>query len=160
LEKGAPRKVNDSSNRPENVDKETHMRVLRTGTVALVVIGLATSAFAGDLQQSIAKAAQTQQPPQQQQRTPSKNKSKALMWTGAGLFVGGMVVGLTAFINNENGEFAEFGEANAVNKELGTVGLATAFGGGVLMFLGSRPSNSPSVTAGIGRVGVSKKVSW
>ena len=50
-----------------------------------------------------------------------------------------MAIGLTAFINNENGEFAEFGEANAVNKELGTTGLATAFGGGVLMFLGSRP---------------------
>ena len=136
------------------------MRVLRTGTVALVLIGLTTSAFAGDLQQSIAKAAQTQQPPPQQQKAPSKTKSKVLMWSGAALFMGGMVVGLTAFINNENGEFAEFGEANAVNKELGTVGLATAFGGGVLMFLGSRPSNSPSVTAGIGRVGVSKKVSW
>jgi len=136
------------------------MRVLRTGVLALLISGLATTAFAGDLQQSIAKAAQTQQPPQQQPRAPSKSKSKALMWTGAALFVGGMAIGLTAFINNENGEFAEFGEANAVNKELGTVGLATAFGGGVLMFLGSRPSNSPSVTAGVGRVGVSKKVSW
>jgi hypothetical protein len=135
------------------------MRVLRTVIMAFVVIGLATSAFAGDLQQSIAKAAQ-QPPPPQQQRAPSKSKSKALMWTGAALFVTGMTIGLTAFINNENGEFAEFGEANAVNKELGTVGLATAFGGGVLMFLGSRPSNSPSVTAGIGRVSVSKKVSW
>ena len=31
---------------------------------------------------------------------------------------------------------------------------------GVLMFLGSRKSNSPSVTAGAGRVSVSKKVSW
>jgi len=136
------------------------MRVLRTGVLALLIRGLATTAFAGDLQQSIAKAAQTQQPPQQQERAPSKSKSKALMWTGAALFVGGMAVGLTAFINNENGEFSEFGEANAVNKELGTVGLATAFGGGVLMFLGSRSPSSPSVTAGIGRVGVSKKVSW
>ena len=136
------------------------MRVLRTGIVALVVFGLATSAFAGDLQQSIAKAAQTQQPPQQQERTPSKSTSKALMWTGAALFVGGMVVGLTAFINNENGEFAEFGEANAVNKQLGAAGLATAFGGGVLMFLGSRQANSPSVTVGPGKVKVSKRVSW
>ena len=136
------------------------MRVLRTGIVALVVIGLATSAFAGDLQQSITKAAQTQQPPQQQPRAPSKSKSKALVWTGAALFVGGMALGLTAFINNENGEFSEFGEANAVNKQLGAAGLVTAFGGGALMFLGSRPSNSPSVTAGIGRVSVAKKVSW
>jgi hypothetical protein len=121
-----------------------------------LTIGLATPAFAGDLQQSIAKAAQQPQPA----TAPSKSKSKPLVWAGAALFVVGMTVGLTAFINNENGEFAEFGEANAVNKELGTVGLATAFGGGALMFLGSRPANSPSVTAGIGRVSVSKKVSW
>ena len=132
------------------------MRVLRTGIVALVVIGLATSAFAGDLRESIARAAQTQQPA----TAASKSKSKPLVWAGAALFVTGMTIGLTAFINNENGEFSEFGEANAVNKELGTVGLVTAFGGGALMFLGSRPANSPSVTAGIGRVGVSKKVSW
>jgi hypothetical protein len=132
------------------------MRVLRTGIVALVVTGLATSAFAGDLQQSIAKAAQQQQ----QERAPSKGTSKPLMWAGAALFVGGMAVGLTAFVNNQNGEFAEFGEANAVNKKLGAAGLATAFGGGVLMFLGSRQPNSPSVTVGIGRVSVTKQVSW
>ena len=123
---------------------------------SFVVLGLATSAFAGDLRESIARAAQTQQPA----TTPSKSTSKPLVWAGAALFVTGMAIGLTAFINNENGEFSEFGEANAVNKELGTVGLATAFGGGVLMFLGSRPKNSPSVTVGVGRVGVSKKVSW
>jgi hypothetical protein len=131
------------------------MRVLRTCIVALVVIGLATSAVAGDLQQSIAKAAQ-----QQQERAPSKGTSKPLMWAGAAMFVGGMTVGLTAFINNQNGEFSEFGEANAVNKKLGAAGLATAFGGGVLMFLGSRQPNSPSVTVGIGRVSVTKQVSW
>jgi hypothetical protein len=132
------------------------MRVLRTGIVAFVVIGFATSAFAGDLQQSIARAAQTQQP----ERAPSKGTSKPLMWAGAALFVGGMAVGLTAFVNNQNGEFSEFGEANAVNKKLGAAGLATAFGGGVLMFLGSRQPNSPSVTVGIGRVSVTKQVSW
>jgi hypothetical protein len=132
------------------------MRVLRTGIVALVVIGLATSAFAGDLQQSIARAAQQPPPP----TAPSKSASKPLMWAGAALFVTGMTVGLTAFIKNQNGQFAEFGEANAVNKKLGTAGLATAFGGGVLMFLGSRRANSPSVTVGVGRVSVSKQVSW
>jgi hypothetical protein len=121
------------------------------------VIGLATSAFAGDLQQSVANAAQ--QPPPTQ-RAPSKDTSKALVWTGAALFVGGMTFGLYSFINNKNGSFSEFGEANAVNKKLGTVGLATAFGGGVLMFLGSHRSNSPSVTVAPGRMSVSKHVSW
>ena len=133
------------------------MRALRTGIVALIVVGLATSAFAGDLQQSVANAAQQPSPPP---RTPSKGTSKALVWTGAALFVGGMTLGLYSFINNKNGEFAEFGEANAVNKKVGAAGLATAFGGGVLIFAGSHRSNSPSVTVGIGRVSVSKQVSW
>jgi hypothetical protein len=134
------------------------MRVLRTVIVALIVIGLGTSAFAGDLQQSVAKAAQ--QPTSPQEKAPSKGTSKALIWTGAALFVGGMTFGLYSFINNQNGEFSEFGEANAVNKKAGTAGLVTAFGGGVLMFLGSHRSNSPSVTIGPGQVRVSKQVSW
>jgi type II secretory pathway pseudopilin PulG len=135
------------------------MRALRLGIVALIVIGLAASAFAGDLQQSIDKAAQ-QQPQQQQQRAPSKGTSKALVWAGSALFVGGMTLGLYSFINNTNGGFAEFGEANAVNKKVGAAGLATAFGGGVLMFLGSHQSKSPSVTVGAGGVKVSKHISW
>ena len=132
------------------------MRALRTGVVALIMIGLATSALAGDLQQSIDNAAQ-----QQQERAPSKGTSKPLVWAGTALFVGGMAVGLYSFINNKNGSFAEFGEANAVNKKLGAAGLATAFGGGVLIFLGSHQANrSPSVTVGPGQVKVSKQLSW
>ena len=133
------------------------MRALRTSIVALIVAGLATSAVAGDLQQSITNAAQQPSPPP---RASSKGASKALVWTGAALFVGGMTFGLYSFINNKNGGFAEFGEANAVNKKAGAAGLATAFGGGVLIFLGSHRSNSPSVTVGIGRLSVSKQVSW
>ena len=47
------------------------MRALRTGIVALIVTGFATSTFAGDLQQSIAKAVE-QQP---QERAPSKSSA-------------------------------------------------------------------------------------
>jgi hypothetical protein len=133
------------------------MRALRTAVAALLMFALATPAFAGDLQQSIDKAAQ-----QPQQRTPSQSTySKPLVWTGAALFVGGMTYGLYSFINNQNGSFSEFGEANAVNKKGGAIGLATAFGGGVLMFLGShKSSKSPSVTVGAGGLKVSKKISW
>jgi len=138
------------------MNKETYMRALRMGIVALIVIGLAASASAGDLQQSIDKAAQ-----QQQQRAPSKGTSKALVWAGSALFVGGMTLGLYSFINNTNGGFAEFGEANAVNKKLGAAGLSTAFAGGVLVFLGShRAKRSPSVTVAPGQVKVSKQISW
>jgi hypothetical protein len=134
------------------------MRALRTGMATLLVIGIATSALAGDLRQSIAKATEQQQ---QEERPSSRGTSKPLVWTGTALFVGGMAVGLYSFINNKNGGFSEFGEANAVNKKLGAAGLATAFVGGTLIFLGShRASHSPSVTIGAGRVNVSKQLSW
>lgn len=140
------------------------MRILRIGTAALVVVSLAVSASAGDLQQSIAKAVQ-QTRQQEEEKSRPKRYSKPLVWGGTALFVTGMTVGLFAFINNENGDFAEFGEANAVNKPLGAAGLATAFVGGTMMFLGSHrvakaAARAPSVTVGGGRVGVKKHISW
>jgi hypothetical protein len=130
------------------------MRALRTAIAGLLILGLSTSAFAGDLASSITQAAQ-------QEEARPKGGSKALVVAGSGLFVGGMAVGLFAFINNKNGEFAEFGEANAVNKKLGTAALFTAFGGGVLMYLGrDRSPRLPSVSVGPGQLKVSKQVSW
>ncbi len=132
------------------------MRASRTAVTALLVLGLSTSGFAGDLEKSIAKAAQ--QADTQSQKTGG---SKAAVWAGAALFVGGMAVGLTSFINNKNGQFSEFGEADAVNKHLGAAGLGAAFAGGVLIFLGSHQAKrSPSVTVGPGQVTVSKRLSW
>jgi hypothetical protein len=132
------------------------MRALRTVVTALLVSGLSTSGFAGDLKKSIAKAAE--QAETQSQKTGG---AKAAVWTGAALFVGGMAVGLSSFITNKNGQFSEFGEADAVNKHLGAAGLSAAFAGGVLMFLGSHhASRSPSVSVGPGQVTVSKHLSW
>jgi pilus assembly protein TadC len=131
------------------------MRALRTAVAALLVLGLTASAFAGDLEKSIAKAAQ------QEETQSEKRGSKALVVAGAGLFVGGMAVGLYAFMNNKNGEFAEFGEANAVNKKLGAAGVGAAFAGGLLVFLGrDRARHAPSVSVGPGQVKVSKQLSW
>ena len=139
------------------------MKTLRIGTVALVIVSLAASASAGDLQQSIAKAVAQQA--RQEEKAPPKSYSKPLVYGGAALFVTGMTIGLFAFINNENGTFAEFGEANAVNKPLGAAGLGMAFAGGTMMFLGSHRRGSstnraPSITVGAGQVKVSKHVSW
>jgi hypothetical protein len=132
------------------------MRALRTVVTALLVLGLSTSGFAGDLEKSIAKAAE-----QEESRSQKSGGSKAFVWAGTALFVGGMAVGLSSFINNKNGQFSEFGEANAVNKHLGAAGLSAAFAGGVLIFLGSRGmKHSPAVTVGAGQVKVSKQVSW
>jgi len=139
------------------------MRIFRIGTAALLVVTLAASASAGDLQQSIANAVQQQR--QEEEKASPRGYSKPLVWGGAALFVTGMTVGLFAFINNKNGEFAEFGEANAVNKPLGAAGLAMAFAGGTMMFLGTRSGKktaggAPSVTVGAGQVGVTKQISW
>jgi hypothetical protein len=131
------------------------MRALRTVVTAVLVLGLSTSGFAGDLQKSIAKA--TEQADTQSQKTGG---SKSAVWVGAALFAGGMAVGLSSFIRNKNGQFAEFGEANAVNKQMGAAGLSAAFAGGVIIFLGSRAKRAPSVTVGAGQVKVSKQLSW
>ncbi len=136
------------------------MRALRTGLIAWLVFGIAAQAFAGDLQQSIAKAAEQQ--PQQEERAPARSSNKPLVWTGAALFVTGMTVGLFSFINNQNGTYSEFGEANAVNKGVGAAGLGMAFAGGTLIFLGSHRAakRAPSIAIGAGGVKVSKQLSW
>ena len=132
------------------------MRALRTGVAAILIIGLSTSAWAGDLEKSIAKAAQPEET-----RSQKNGGARTLVAAGTALFVGGMAVGLYAFINNKNGEFAEFGEANAVNKKLGAAGVGAAFAGGMLIFLGrNRAKHAPSVRVGPGQVTVSKQLSW
>ena len=91
------------------------LRPYRT-VVAGNLAGLSTSTFAGNLEKSIAKAAK-----QAETRSQKRGGSTILTAAVAGWFVGGMAVGPSAFISNENSRFAEFGEANAVNKNLVTV---------------------------------------
>ncbi|MBI1875516.1 MAG: hypothetical protein HYZ58_07895 [Acidobacteria bacterium] len=131
------------------------MKVVRVLMVWLLVLGLSSSAFAGDLQASLAKAAE-------QQAKPSSGSSmpKGYLVAGSALFVGGMTLGLYAFLNNRNGSLPDLGEGSATNKPLGAAGLGLAFVGGTVLFLGSRAGNSPTVTFGPGRMTVSKKVSW
>lgn len=126
---------------------------MRPVVACLLTLALATPAFAGDLRESAAKAAAEQATAR---RAPMP---KAYLWTGTTLFVGGMAVGLYGFLNNKNGEFPEFGEANSTNRALGTAGLVTAFIGGTVLFLGERRA-SPSVTFAPGRMTVVKTVKW
>jgi hypothetical protein len=120
-----------------------------------VVVSVSTSAVAGDL-----RGASTQ-PAEQPSSAESKPIPKPYLWTGTAMFVGGMAVGLFAFINNKNGEFPGQDEYYATNRKLGAAGLLTAFGGGAILFLGKhRASRSPMVTINRDRVTVSKQVSW
>jgi hypothetical protein len=155
------------------------MRVLRTGLVWLLIVGLSTPAVAGEqrekpgserdagplststaepsdgLRASVARAGELAA------QSANGPMPKGYLWVGTALFVGGMAAGLYGFLNNKNGSFPEFGEAESTNTTLGTIGLVTAFAGGTVLFLGTRRgSRSPSVTFDSGAVTVSKQISW
>lgn len=124
--------------------------------VACLATAVATPAYADGLRAAADKAAQ------QADTMTAAPRSSTLKWAGLGLFVGGMSVGLYAFIHNKNGSYAEFGEADAVNKKLGAASLAAAFAGGALLFVGTRkaPRTMPDIKVGPSAVTVSKQVSW
>lgn len=133
------------------------MRTLRIIVAWVVIAGLGTSAFAGDLRESIDKAAAEQErPPARQTAIP-----KGYLWAGSALFVGGMTIGIYSFLHNRNGDIPRFDEANATNKQLGAAGLGLAFVGGTVLFLGERRARqSPTLTIAPGKVTVSKQLAW
>ncbi|OFW27076.1 MAG: hypothetical protein A3H97_21330 [Acidobacteria bacterium RIFCSPLOWO2_02_FULL_65_29] len=136
-------------------------RILRVVAAWAAIVGVGSPAFAGDLHASIASVVQQQAQPAQQTPVDQRTMPKAYFWPGAGLFVGGMAVAINGFLNNKNGEFPEFGEAESTNVEIGAAGLAAAFGGGVLLFLGKQKAGrAPSVAFGPGRVAVAQHVTW
>jgi hypothetical protein len=131
-----------------------------------LVLGLGTPSFAQDapsIPTSLrAQAAQIgagqAMPAEMSAGSPS---GKALVWTGGGLFLAGMGTAIYGFLNNQNGEFPEFGEATATNSRLGGAGLGVAFAGGALMAIGHRISRqAPDIQVGVGRFAVSKRVTW
>jgi len=132
-------------------------RTVRIVAAWLVIGGLSTSAFAGDLHESIARAAEDQaQAPSRETGIP-----KVYLWTGSALFVGGMTLGIFEFLHNRNGDIPRFDEANATNKQLGAAGLGLAFLGGTILFLGERHARqSATLSVGPGRVSVTKRLTW
>jgi hypothetical protein len=140
------------------------MKMLRFAIVGLLTASMSGApAFAGELRDSVAAAAQAAAA-SASQTTPAPatgSSPSALKWAGFGLFAGGMAYGLFSFINNENGAYSEFGEADATNVKGGALGLGTAFAGGMLMLLSHRSqSKMPSLTFGKQGVGVAKSISW
>lgn len=139
------------------------MKMLRFAIVGLLTASMSGApAFAGELRDSVAAAAQAAASASQTAQAPATGSSpNALKWAGFGLFAGGMAYGLFSFINNENGAYSEFGEADATNVKGGALGLGTAFAGGMLMLLGHKSqSKMPSLTFGRQGVGVAKSISW
>jgi len=135
------------------------MRTLRIVVVWLLIIGVSTSALAGDLQTSVAKAAG--EASQKPETSDGKPMPKSYLWTGTAMFVGGMAVGVYAFLNNRNGDFPGINEATATNKPLGAAGLCVAFAGGTILFLGQRKAKqSAELKIVPGGVAVAKLVTW
>ena len=138
------------------------MTIVRRGhglLAVLLIAALAAPVGAETLKEATersARAAAAQEP------GARPGRPDVMLWTGTALFVGGMSVGLYAFINNKNGGFAEFGEANAVDKKLGAVGIASAFAGGTLLFMATRKVQrvAPAVAVTPTGVTVSKQIAW
>lgn len=129
-------------------------------TAWTLIIGMAAPAAAGDLATSVAKAVEQQDQAARPAAT-SRPMPKVYLWSGAALFAGGMVVGMNGFLNNRNGEFPGPGEAESTNVAMGVAGLATAVGGGMLLFLGKKhAAHMSSVSVAPGRVSAAARVSW
>ena len=117
----------------------------------------ASTAFGGDLQDSIARAAASQT--QQQTTTSRPNR---LLWPGIALVGGGTVMALVGFLRPNGVEVTiqptpSFVPAVSVRTThsvgLGVTGLGVAGVGGVLLILGAR--NPPVVTVTPERHGIS-----
>lgn len=136
-------------------------RTLRTLLVSSLIIAMSSSAFAGELREAVAKAATVEQAQQAPPRTDAP-MPKAYLWLGSGMFIGGLATGLYGFLNNRNGSFPEFGEATSTNVAMGATGLAVAFAGGAVLFLGKKKGNGSTTSIALGprQLTVSKRLTW
>ena len=131
------------------------MKLVRATVVSLLIFGLRTPSYAGDLLESAVNAAQ-----QRQVDTP-RAIEKGYLWTGGALFVAGMSMTLYGWLHTSGDEFVSGQVSKESKTELGGVGLAMAGAGGAILYLGwHRGKSAPSITVGRGRVGVTKKVTW
>ena len=127
------------------------MTIVRTLTTAALVLALAVPAVAQTPTQPAAVPAPSVPAP----------SGKTLIYSGAALFTSGMATALYGFIRVGNGNYSTFGEATSRNKPLGAAGIAAAFAGGTMMFLGSRAQRyAPSVAVTREGLAVEKTITW
>ena len=132
------------------------MTLVRPLIVSLIILGLSTASFAGDLHDSIARAAQ-----QQEEKAPAAKMPAPYLVSGAALFVAGMSMAVYGFLHTSGGEFVSGAVSKEAKTGLGAAGLAVAGAGGAVLYLGAHHAKqAPSVTLGPGQVTVSKRVSW
>jgi hypothetical protein len=133
------------------------MILARPLIVSMMILGLSTASFAGDLHDSIARAAQQQQ----QERSAAPKIPAPYLVSGAALFVAGMSMAVYGFLHTSGGEFVSGSVSKESKTGLGAAGLAVAGAGGAILYLGAQHAKrTPSVTLGPGRVTVGKRISW
>ena len=131
------------------------MNIWRAVVVIVAILGVSTTAAAGDLQQSADKAAQ------QQARSNPAQMNKAFLVTGGALFAAGMAMAVYGFLHTGGGDFVSGQVTKESKTGLGAAGLGVAAAGGAVLYLGSqRARNAPSITVGAGRVTVAKRLTW
>jgi hypothetical protein len=123
--------------------------------ISVTILGLSTASVAGDLKDSIAKAAL------EQQQMPAPKIDKAYVIPGAALFVAGMSMALYGFLHTNGGDFVSGSVSTESNTGLGAAGLGVAAAGGAVLFVGSkRAAHAPSVAVGPRGVTITKRVAW
>jgi hypothetical protein len=132
------------------------MRLARPLIASLLIVGLSTSAFAGDLKDSIDRAAQPETAP-----SGSMKMDKAYLVTGASLFVVGMSMAIYGFLHTSGGEFVSGQVSTESKTALGGAGLAVAGAGGAILYWGAhKAKRAPSLTFGPKTFKVSKQLTW
>jgi hypothetical protein len=133
------------------------MKLVRVFVASLAITGIASSGFAGDLQQSIAKAVSEQE----QVKSGPVHIDKEYLIPGAALFVAGLSMAVYGFLHTTGGEFVEGQVSKESNTALGGAGLAVAGAGGAILFWGAHHSKAaPSVSVGRRGVTVVKRLTW
>ena len=133
------------------------MKLVRVFVASLAIVGIASSGFAGDLQQSIAKAVNEQE----QVKTGPVHIDKPYLIAGGALFVAGLSMAVYGFLHTSGAEFVSGQVSKESNTQLGAAGLAVAGAGGAILFLGAhRSKTAPSVSVGRRGVTVAKRLTW
>jgi hypothetical protein len=138
------------------------MLIVRTCITLCLVLALAAPGFGQTTDAAAPSQAQAPVPAPAPPQTMPGPSRKGLRYGGSALFVAGMATAMYGFIRVGNGEYSTFGEASSRNKPLGAAGLAAAFGGGAMMFLGTRARRYAPSTVAVNREGVSveKTITW
>lgn len=123
----------------------------------IATLGTSQASFAGDLRDSISRAAEEQA----RQESAPRKIDKAYLVPGVALFVGGMSMALYGFLHTSGGEFVSGMVSKESKTGLGAAGLGVAAAGGAVLFFGTKhPSKAPSISAGPRGVTVSKRLEW